>query len=415
MKKVLNYLRSMRFGILLLVMIALCSVAGSLIPQGREISFYAQNYRSFHGVILMLRLNRVFESWYFIVLLVLLGLNLTFCSLVRIFSLVGNRNLVSKQAAGLPDTVFLSQEGVRALEDALVNRRCRVERFGAARVYRKNNIGRYGSFLTHLSILLTLVIGALALYTPTVIDQSCLPGEALTMADGTRIGVHDFTIENPTGQLDFTSEIQITLPDGRDSGPRIIRVNHPCAFGSYKVYQQTYGTAGSITVTNLQNGGSDTFTLTEEVFLSLDGANGLWYEALYPGYLRDPSGNVTLITSTSGHYDDPVYQVLTASDGVYTPVLAFPGDELQIGELKYSFNAPVEYPGLRIKYTPPLVNALLIAVFVLMTAALFITFFLAPVVVKVDDEGYTVTGPKPEGMRIELGDVTAEYERKSEE
>ena len=134
MKKVLNYLRSMRFGILLLVLIALCSVAGSLIPQGREISFYAQTYRSFHGVILMLRLNRVFESWYFIALLVLLGMNLTFCSLVRIFSLVGNRNLVSKQAAGLPDTVQLSQEGVRALEDHLVNRRCRVERFGAARV-----------------------------------------------------------------------------------------------------------------------------------------------------------------------------------------------------------------------------------------------------------------------------------------
>ena len=75
----------------------------------------------------------------------------------------------------------------------------------------------------------------------------------------------------------------------------------------------------------------------------------------------------------------------------------------------------MEYPGLRIKYTPPLVNALLIAAFVLMTLALFITFFLPPVVVKVDGQGCAVGGPKPEGMRIELGDVTAEYERKSEE
>ena len=414
MKKLLNYLRSMRFGILLLVLIALCSVAGSLIPQGREISYYAQTYRSFHGAILLLQLNRVFESWYFILLMILLGLNLILCSLVRIVSLVRDRDKISQKAAALPDAVCLRPEGIRALEDHLVNRRCRVERFGNARVYRKNNLGRYGSFLTHLSILLTLVIGALALYTPTVIDQSCLPGQALTMADGALIRVHDFTIENPTGQLDFTSEIQVTLPDGRDSGRRIIRVNHPCAFGSYKVYQQTYGTAGSITVTNLLSGGSDDFTVTETVFLSVDGMNGLWFEALYPGYLRDPSGNVTLITSTSGHYDDPVYQVLTASDGVYTPVLAFPGDELQIGDLKFTFNSPVEYPGLRIKYTPPLVNALLIGVFALMTLALYITFFLPPVVVKVDDEGYTVTGPKPEGMSLELKDLTGGYEREPE-
>ena len=55
MKKVFNYIRSMRFGILLLVLIAVCSVAGTVIPQGREIAYYAQTYRSFHGVILMLR------------------------------------------------------------------------------------------------------------------------------------------------------------------------------------------------------------------------------------------------------------------------------------------------------------------------------------------------------------------------
>ena len=45
MKKVLNFLRSMRFGLLLLGLIGLCSVAGTVIPQGREIAWYAQTYR----------------------------------------------------------------------------------------------------------------------------------------------------------------------------------------------------------------------------------------------------------------------------------------------------------------------------------------------------------------------------------
>ena len=46
MKKVLNFLRSMRFGLILLGLIGLCSVAGTVIPQGREIAWYAQTYRS---------------------------------------------------------------------------------------------------------------------------------------------------------------------------------------------------------------------------------------------------------------------------------------------------------------------------------------------------------------------------------
>ena len=63
MGKVFQTLRSMRFGILLLCLIAACSVAGTLIPQDREIAWYAQNYPSLHGTILTLQLNRVFDSW----------------------------------------------------------------------------------------------------------------------------------------------------------------------------------------------------------------------------------------------------------------------------------------------------------------------------------------------------------------
>ena len=37
-----------------------------------------------------------------------------------------------------------------------------------------------------------------------------------------------------------------------------------------------------------------------------------------------------------------------------------------------------------------------------MIAGLYVTFFLQPVLVKTDAEGYTVCGPKPESMRMEL-------------
>lgn len=415
MRKIFNFLRSMRFGIILLALIAVCSLLGSVIPQGREVAWYAQNYGSFHGVILLLRLNRVFGSWYFILLLALLCLNLTLCSVLRVRAVVKGGKNAAVKASELKDTVLLTDEGLERLRLYMASVHCKEEKVGEALVFHKNSIGRYGTFITHLAILLTVIFGAAALYLPQVTDRTCLPGESVVMEDGTEIFVDSFSIENADGELDFTSKIRVRLPDGRQSGSESVRVNYPMGFGQYKIYQQTYGTAASITVTNQENGGTDDFTLTETVFLSADGLNGLWYEALYPGCIRDPSGNVTLITSTTGRYTDPVYQVMTASDGVYTPVLAFPGESIQVGELVFSFNDPVEYPGLRIKKTPAAVNALLCAAFALMIAGLFITFFMPPVLVKADKDGCAVGGTKPEGMRMELRELLKDYEREEEE
>ena len=400
MKKVYSFLRSMRFGLILLGLIALFSVAGTLIPQGQELGWYAQHYPRTHAALLMLGLHDVFHAWYFQALLVLLGLNLTLCSLLRVRAVAAAAGRERESLQRRANEFALDAAQRERLLARLHAMRCREERVDGASVFRRNSFGRWGTFITHLSILLTLIFGAIALYLPRTVDRSCLPGESLRMDDGTTIAVESFRIENGEGRLDFTSEITVTLPDGRGSGLREISVNHPLSFGEWKIYQQTYGTAGAITVKNLDSGGEDRFTLTELVFLSLDGKNGLWYQAVYPDLLRDPSGNVTLITNTAGSYPNPVYQVETVSDGVFTPVLAFPGEELQINELLFTFEKPVEYPGLRIKHTPRLVNILLCAAFLLMTAGLYITFFCQPVLVRVDGEGCVVAGPKPEGMRL---------------
>ena len=415
MKKVFRYMRSMHFGILLLCLIAACSVAGTVIPQGREIAWYAQNYPSAHPVILTFRLNRVFESWYFITLLALLCLNLSLCSLLRIRTVVRASRGEAERAAAMPDTVLLRPEGVEKLRAWLEDRHCHSVELDGAVVYHKNGIGRYGTFLLHLSILLTLVFGALALYTPTVTDQSCMPGESIILEDGTEIHVLDFHITDETGRLDYRSHVQVTLPDGRRSEEAELSVNHPFSFGAYKLFQQSFGTAGSVTVTNLETGGTDDFLLTEQAYLSADGITGIFYETLYPDFIRDPSGNVTFITITEGSYPNPIYQFEVISDGEFTPTLAVPGDELELTGLRFTFNSPVEYPGIRIKHVSRLFNALLIASFMLMIAGLTLAFFFDPVLVKTDAEGYAVGGPKPEHMRIELGEEFREYERNTKE
>lgn len=401
-KRLMKFLRSMTFGMILLGLILLCSFPGSVIAQGNTPDWYVQTYPDWHGVILKLGLDDVFGSWYFITLLALLCLNLTLCSLIRIRNVVKASKKAAASAAERKTKVFLSAEGTSQLRQLLEERHYKKEVFGETTVYSKNSIGWYGSFVTHLAILLTVLFGAAALYLPKVTDQTCFPGESLPMEDGTSIAVESFQIENGEGKLDYVSVIEIRLPDGRTSGQQRISVNYPLSFGGYKVYQQTYGTAGAVTVRNTETGGEDRFLLNEMCFLSLDSINGIWFEALYPGYIRDESGNFTLITQTSGSYEDPVYQVLLASEGVYTPVMVFPGETLSVGGVEFTFEDPVEYPGLRIKRTPEAVNVMLFSAFGLMILGLWFCFFQTPAIVAVREEGYTVAGPKPQGLILEL-------------
>lgn len=405
----------MKFGMLLLLIILAFSLVGSVVVQGAAESVYARDYPGAYHLIMALGFDHIFSTWYFLTAMALLCGNLTLCNIVRIGKV---RKLAAKQlesAATAPISRTLDGAQREKLLNYLESRHFKMSDMDGTPVYGKNRVGYYGSFATHLAILLVFVVGALALYLADTKDYTVMPKESVTLEDGTELFVNSFRITDGEGKLDFTSIITITAPDGVVDGPAEISVNYPHAFRSHKFYQQTYGTCGSVTVTDTETGGQDVFTLDEVSFLSADGVNGIWYQALYPGYVRDEQGNFTLITSTAGEYEDPVYEVVVRYEGSATPVLAFPGEELTLGTLIFTFNEPVSYPGIRVKTTPPVVTALLYAAFVLMILGLWLCFFQTPIAVALRDEGYAISGPKTTGLKLELDALLGENENNSEE
>ena len=394
----------MKFGMLLLVLVIGCSLAGSLIVQQREPMEYVNRYGSeMAQVILFLQFDDVFSAPYFIVLMAALCLNLTLCSLVRLPRVMKAKKELEAQAdhAMLQKEVSAAQANkLRAYFD---KRHYRRREHAGRCVYTCNGLGYYGSFLTHLSFLLILLVGAGAVIAADVKDQTVMPGETITLSDGTRLTVDSFRIEDETGRLDYASILSV---ESADAGKRIqqqIRVNEPLSFGSYKIYQQTYGTAGAVRITNLVTGVSEEMALTESCFLTLDGRNGMFFNALYPGYVTAEDGSVTLVTSTSGAYSDPVYDIISVADGAMTTVLAFPEETLTIGDVSFTMLKPISYPGLRIKHMPSVILWLLYATFLLMVVGLYLCFFMVPTAIVVEDTGYTVLSPKTQtGLLIEL-------------
>ena len=336
MKLIFRILRSMQFGIFLLILIMACSLIGSLVKQGAPADWYTRTYPVAGQVFLTLGFNDIFGSWYFVLIVILFCINLLLCCFTRLRNLQkAGKNILSRP-------------------------------------------GDYGSFIVHLSILLTFVFGGLVLYLSEAEDYSLLPGEALIMYDGTSIMLDSFRMFDETGRTDYVSVLHVTAPNETQPVIREISVNNPMRFRSYKYYQYSFGITASITAINNVTGGSDTFYLTERSFLSDDGRNGVWFETLYPGYITDSDGNIQPLIFPAGGgglYPDPIYRLLVSDRGRMTSKMALPGEAITIGDITFVFNEPFYYPGIRVKNIPRPFPALLYISFVLMCIGFWLSFF----------------------------------------
>ena len=145
----------MRFGMILLVLVIACSLAGSLIPQQETAMAYVNAYGANTASLLIdLGLTDVFHTWYFYVLEILLCLNLVLCSILRFPKTLRAADALRKrtQSASL-DHPVTAEQGEK-LKTFLSFRRFKREETENGALYSKSLVGFYGSFLTHLSILL---------------------------------------------------------------------------------------------------------------------------------------------------------------------------------------------------------------------------------------------------------------------
>ena len=408
MTKRFAFLHSMRFGIILLVLVMACALAGSLIPQDREVDWYTTRYPGIGGTLLVsLGLHRLFGAWYFVLLVGLLGLNLLLCAVLRVGRTTKAFTATLQAAEALQGGRSVSASAADGLRSWLAGKRFKQRDGEGVSVYYRNATGYFGSFAVHLSLLLILIFGGLVLGLSEVNDHPIMPNETISLDDGTQVTLDNFRIADETGRTDYVSSIRITSPEGFSSGPREISVNHPLTYRSYKYYQHMFGNAGTVTATNTETGGWDLFHLAERSFLSGDGRQGIWYEALFPGYLQDEQGNISPLPARTTVYPDPVYYVMVSDGSGLIARFVFPGETIQVGAFAFSFGAPAYFSVIRVKRIPHPFLELLYASFALMIAGFWLCFFHTPIVVGLGPDRYTVLG-KPSGASLEIETFFAE-------
>ena len=126
MRPLLRFFRSMAFGMLLLVLVMLLSLAGSLIPQQQSPMDYVRRYGADAASWLVrLGLTDVFHSLPFRVLELLLFINLLLCSLVRLPSLPGKAAALRRAACTAAPAHSLGGVPAEDFRKLLLSRRFR--------------------------------------------------------------------------------------------------------------------------------------------------------------------------------------------------------------------------------------------------------------------------------------------------
>lgn len=273
-------LRSMRTALILLLALALASIAGSFIPQlpnspGRVREFLA-DHELLGRFYLRAGLFDVFGSWWFVLITTLLFVSLVACLIPRTRAAarsVRQRPVQARELEAFPRfrSIVVGLEpdaAAAAARSVLRRRRFRVARDGTSVAAEKGLARELGSLAFHWAFILLLagvVVGKGTGYAGLAV---LVEGETWTDAqanyDGRvrtgRFFAGDFSgvaltltdyedAFRRTGQpMDFRSTVEATDRGGRRLGTSVIRVNHPLRIGDLRVFQFGFGWAATVEV-----------------------------------------------------------------------------------------------------------------------------------------------------------------------
>lgn len=309
-----RFISSMKFAVILLVILVLMCVAGSFVTQNQTLAWYTARYgERTAGAIMALRLDDVFHSWYFILISGFLCVNLLMCNVVRLPRLI--------------------------------------ERTSKQQTFRAK-LGCWGAWITHVGVLLLILGYSLGQMTYKEYSAYGVPGQTMPIGDtGLVLTINDFRIDLRADDTveQYTSDITVYDIERSAEGRRAeISVNNPADLYGLRFYQNSTGWAARIVI---KKGSED---LQEAVvcagdYLPVSDMPDLviLFNAFYPDYQLVPGQGPTTL---SGKVNNPGYLYSVYYQGQMLGMNVLMQDEvLTIDDYKVSFSDPQTYTLIQIK------------------------------------------------------------------
>lgn len=382
--KVWYFFNSLKLTLFVLISLAIVSIFGTVIEQNLPVESYLQAYgEKWTRVILLVHLNDMFHSYWFLFMLSMLALNIIVCTFERFppkwKSLLNHKSekfdpkLIERfsnhQSAAVKSDSGQVKEKLTA---ALKSRKFKFIESGSKGSYQvyawKGAVGRLGSDVTHISLLLILlgaIVGSFAGYKDY---KAVYVGGMMTVPKA------DFQVKLDKFWIDYYDSGQIrqynsllTINDGgRDVLTKQIWVNEPLYYKGIRFYQSSYGMAWNkveMAAISIKHKNKDGLEEPVKVkWETMERMPGSRYSVKLVGYTADfaydeKSGTVY---SQSADAKNPAVKVEVYEDGkvISTPWLfmkypgIFPAIPNSNEDLVFTTFQPTLYSGISINKDP---------------------------------------------------------------
>jgi cytochrome c biogenesis protein len=374
-RSLLKVIADLRLAIVLLLVIALFSISGTIIEQGQSLQFYQNNYPENPALfgfitwkfILIIGLNHVYSTWWFLSLLILFGTSLTTCTFTRQFpALKAARRWKfyqqSRQFQKLALSAELDTGSPTSLTPLLEKHGYKVFQENNTLYARKGIIGKIGPIIVHAGILIILAGGIWGAITGFLAQEMIPSGETFQVKNIFEAGplaapqvprdwavrVNRFWIDyTPNGEIDqFYSDLSVVNNQGEELDRQTIYVNKPLRYRGVTFYQTDWG----IAEVRVQINNSPIFQLPMAQ-LDTNGKGRLW--GTWIPTKTDLSEGVSLVArdlqGTMIVYDTKGNLVSAVRPGMAIPIN---GVTLKVLELVGSTGLQIKAdPGVPIVYT----------------------------------------------------------------
>ena len=299
-RRFIGIIANLKLAIILLLAIAVVSIAGTVIEQAETLSFYQQNYPespALYGfltwkVILAWGLNHVYSTWWYLSLLILFGASLTACTFTRqLPALKAARKWKYYQKPQQFEKLALSTElergSIKSLIPLLKQQSYQVWHQDNALYARKGIIGRIGPIIVHIGMLTVLLGGLWGIFTGFFAQEMVASGNTFRITNIIESGpfsasqiptdwsvkVNRFWIDyTDSGDIDqFYSDLSVVSDLGEELKRETIHVNKPLRYDGVTLYQTNW----SIAAARVQLNNSPIFQLPVAK-LDTVGAGNIW-------------------------------------------------------------------------------------------------------------------------------------------
>jgi cytochrome c biogenesis protein len=273
-RELIPLLANLQLAIVLLLIIAVFSIAGTVIEQGESLEFYQQNYPEHPAlfgfltwkVLLTVGLDHVYRTWWYLALLILFGSSLMACTVKRQWPawkwFTRDQKLYSKpqQFQKFALSAELPAASIEPLLQQLKARKYRIVH-DSNRIYaRKGILGRLAPIVVHISMIIILLGGLMGALTGFIAQEMVPSGNTFKIENVTDAGpwagpqipkdwsvrINRFWIDYlPTGEIDqFYSDMSILDKDDQEVDRKTIHVNEPMHHKGVTMYQASWSVAG---------------------------------------------------------------------------------------------------------------------------------------------------------------------------